>query len=49
MTGTAAGVGVVLQPAAFLNHGDIVEISMDKVGTLRNKFHFQYAKPKAEP
>jgi len=37
-TGTPAGVGVFMKPEPkFLSQGDIVEIEIDKIGTLRNK------------
>lgn len=41
MTGTPAGVGVFLKPKSFLRDGDIVEVEMGKVGTLKNKIHFE--------
>lgn len=36
-TGTPAGVGFGLNPPQFLNPGDVVEISVTGLGTLRNK------------
>ncbi|KXT02695.1 hypothetical protein AC579_3797 [Pseudocercospora musae] len=36
-TGTPAGVGFGLQPSVFLKPGDLVEISVTGLGTLRNK------------
>ncbi|KAB5554728.1 hypothetical protein GE09DRAFT_1122181 [Coniochaeta sp. 2T2.1] len=41
MTGTASGVGAFCKPKTFLQHGDVVEIEMDKVGVLRNKMRFE--------
>ncbi|KAJ6096513.1 hypothetical protein N7486_007259 [Penicillium sp. IBT 16267x] len=41
MTGTPQGVGAFLKPKSFLQDGDVVEIEMGKVGTLRNKIHFE--------
>ena len=35
-TGTPAGVGVFRKPPVFLNSGDVVEITIEKIGTLRN-------------
>ncbi len=35
-TGTPAGVGVFRKPPVFLKAGDVVEISIEKIGTLRN-------------
>lgn len=36
-TGTPAGTGWQLEPPAFLADGDIVEISVPEIGTLRNR------------
>ncbi|KAJ5645282.1 hypothetical protein N7507_011293 [Penicillium longicatenatum] len=41
MTGTPQGVGAFLAPKSFLQDGDVVEIEMAKVGTLRNKIQFE--------
>ena len=41
MTGTPAGVGAFRQPKVFLNDGDVVEVEMEKVGTLKNKIKFE--------
>ncbi|KAJ5792463.1 uncharacterized protein N7503_008441 [Penicillium pulvis] len=41
MTGTPQGVGAFLTPKSFLQDGDVVEIEMGKVGTLRNKIYFE--------
>lgn len=36
LTGTPAGVGAGFEPAKFLKAGDVVECSIDNIGTLRN-------------
>ena len=36
VTGTPAGVGFGMDPKRFLKEGDIVEVSVEQVGTLRN-------------
>lgn len=36
-TGTPGGVGVFRDPQVFLRDGDIVEIKIDRLGTLRNR------------
>jgi 2-keto-4-pentenoate hydratase/2-oxohepta-3-ene-1,7-dioic acid hydratase in catechol pathway len=36
MTGTPAGVGYAMKEPQFLKPGDVVEVNVDKVGTLRN-------------
>ena len=35
-TGTAVGVGIGFDPPKFLSPGDVVEVSIDGIGTLRN-------------
>jgi 2-keto-4-pentenoate hydratase/2-oxohepta-3-ene-1,7-dioic acid hydratase in catechol pathway len=35
-TGTPAGVGASRTPPLFLEAGDIVEVEVDRIGTLRN-------------
>jgi 2-keto-4-pentenoate hydratase/2-oxohepta-3-ene-1,7-dioic acid hydratase in catechol pathway len=37
LTGTPKGVGDARQPPIYLKNGDLVEISIEKVGTLTNK------------
>lgn len=37
-TGTPGGVGDAMKPASYLKPGDVVEISFDGIGTLRNRF-----------
>lgn len=36
LTGTPAGVGHSRQPARYLHEGDVVEVSIERIGTLRN-------------
>ncbi len=35
-TGTPAGVGMGMQPPQFLEHGDVIECAIEKIGTLTN-------------
>lgn len=35
-TGTPSGVGFKREPPIFLQHGDVVEVEIDQIGTLRN-------------
>jgi 2-keto-4-pentenoate hydratase/2-oxohepta-3-ene-1,7-dioic acid hydratase in catechol pathway len=37
-TGTAAGVGMGMKPPRWLQHGDVVRIEIDGIGTLQNRF-----------
>jgi acylpyruvate hydrolase len=37
-TGTPGGVGDAMKPPSYLKSGDVVEISVDGIGTLRNRF-----------
>ena len=37
-TGTAAGVGMGMKPPRWLQHGDVVRIEIDGIGTLLNRF-----------
>jgi 5-carboxymethyl-2-hydroxymuconate isomerase len=36
-TGTPPGVGVARKPPRFLQDGDVVEVEIEKVGTIRNR------------
>lgn len=38
-TGTPAGVGKGFKPPRFLTKGDCIEITIDKIGTLKNSIH----------
>ncbi len=35
-TGTPSGVGLSRKPPVFLKDGDVVEVEIEKLGTLRN-------------
>lgn len=37
-TGTPGGVGAAMQPKAFLHPGDVVEVEVDGIGALGNRF-----------
>lgn len=37
LTGTPSGVGAARKPPVFLKDGDVVEIEIERVGTLRNR------------
>ncbi|KAJ4050754.1 hypothetical protein NW761_005551 [Fusarium oxysporum] len=41
MTGTPAGVGAFHSPKVFLKDGDVLEVTMARVGTLRNVIKFE--------
>jgi len=41
MTGTPSGVGLFMEPKGFLKHGDVVEITVDGVGSIANKMVFE--------
>ncbi|WP_321936885.1 MULTISPECIES: fumarylacetoacetate hydrolase family protein [unclassified Paraburkholderia] len=36
VTGTPGGVGAKRNPPLFMKHGDVVEVEVDRIGTLRN-------------
>ena len=40
-TGTPSGVGVARTPPRFLTEGDLVEVSIESLGTIRNRCHRQ--------
>lgn len=40
LTGTPSGVGMARTPPVWLKHGDVVEIAIEKIGTLRNRVVF---------
>lgn len=40
MTGTPSGVGWFMSPSGLLKSGDIVEVTIDKIGTIKNKMIF---------
>jgi acylpyruvate hydrolase len=37
-TGTPGGVGHAIKPPVYLRHGDVVEVAVPGIGTLRNRF-----------
>lgn len=39
--GTPAGVGMGFKPPKWLVHNDVVECSIEGIGTIRNRIHFQ--------
>ncbi|CUM49410.1 uncharacterized protein AC631_05900 [Debaryomyces fabryi] len=41
MTGTPGGVGAGFKPPKYLNDGDMVEVEIEKIGTLSNKMDFE--------
>lgn len=43
LTGTPSGVGTARNPPVYLKHDDVVEISIDRIGTLRNRVVFEGA------
>lgn len=40
MTGTPSGVAMGMKTPKYLNHGDVVEVAIDQIGTLSNKMDF---------
>lgn len=38
MTGTPSGVGAFMEPKGFLVDGDVVEVKISEIGTIRNKY-----------
>ncbi|NEW36045.1 fumarylacetoacetate hydrolase family protein [Nocardia cyriacigeorgica] len=44
-TGTPAGVGFKRNPPEFLTDGDVIEVTVDKVGTLRNPVRNERKEP----
>lgn len=40
-TGTPEGVGIAFDPPRFLQHGSVVEASIDRIGTLTNRIEFR--------
>lgn len=41
MTGTPSGVGLFMEPKGFLKDGDVVEVNMEGIGSLRNRIVFE--------
>ncbi|KAF2099823.1 hypothetical protein NA57DRAFT_65709 [Rhizodiscina lignyota] len=40
-TGTPSGVGLFMEPKGFVKNGDVVEITVDGIGSIRNKMVFE--------
>jgi transcription initiation factor TFIIH subunit 2 len=40
-TGTPSGVGLFMEPKGFLGDGDVVEVTIDSIGSIRNKMVFE--------
>ncbi|VBB84483.1 Putative Fumarylacetoacetate hydrolase [Podospora comata] len=40
-TGTPSGVGLFMEPKGFLKNGDVVEVSIDGLGSISNKMVFE--------
>lgn len=40
-TGTPSGVGMARNPQVYLKHGDLVEVSIEGVGTVSNRVEFE--------
>ncbi|KUJ13599.1 fumarylacetoacetate hydrolase family protein [Mollisia scopiformis] len=43
MTGTPSGVGLFMEPKGFLKDGDVVEVDVEGIGSLRNRIVFEKA------
>ncbi|KAH6695138.1 fumarylacetoacetate hydrolase family protein [Plectosphaerella plurivora] len=43
MTGTPSGVAAFMKPPAWLKDGDVVEVHIDRIGTMRNIFSIEKA------
>lgn len=41
LTGTPSGVGMARTPPEWLKHGDLVEVTIEKIGTLSNRVRFE--------
>lgn len=41
MTGTPSGVAAFMKPPAWLQDGDVVEVSIDKIGSIKNRVIFE--------
>lgn len=41
MTGTPGGIGAGMKPPKYLNDGDVVEVEIEKIGTLSNRMDFE--------
>lgn len=43
LTGTPSGVGMARTPPVFLQHGDVVEVEIERIGALRSPVRFENA------
>ena len=41
LTGTPSGVGMARTPPAWLKHGDVVEVTIERIGAIRNRVVFE--------
>lgn len=41
LTGTPSGVGMARKPPVFLRDGDVVEVEIESIGTIRNRVRFE--------
>src|SRR5262249_170042 len=41
LTGTPSGVGMARTPPVWLKHGDVVEITIEKLGSIRSRVGFE--------
>jgi transcription initiation factor TFIIH subunit 2 len=41
MTGSPAGVGWFMNPSGLLKGGNVVEVTIDKIGSIKNKMIFE--------
>lgn len=41
MTGTPSGVAAFMKPPAWLQNGDVVEVRIDKIGSIKNRVVFE--------
>jgi 2-keto-4-pentenoate hydratase/2-oxohepta-3-ene-1,7-dioic acid hydratase in catechol pathway len=44
MSGTPSGVGALKTPKRFLNHNEVVEVEITRIGVLKNKILFPEGK-----
>lgn len=41
LTGTPAGVAMGMKPPKYLNDGDVVEVKIEQLGSVKNKMAFE--------
>ncbi|KAF9768975.1 hypothetical protein IL306_013676 [Fusarium sp. DS 682] len=41
MTGTPGGVGLFMNPQGFVQHNDVVDVEIERIGRIRNRFVFE--------